>query len=200
MSNLLSLSITNFEHRLICASLTAPSSANSTKNPCLTVQDDAVSTPYISSGWSNFLEYGALSKNILPREWSDKYHGVLSPSWLNLYGKASTRQFYSGTDDKFAQSTAGGTTQHAVVVDVITSASALWFMTLTNVTAGSGHGAPLRDQSDAIHSIGGRNYQPFVTTYCSKDTISDIQDERPLVLPLLRSANDMSSANANITG
>ncbi|KAL8948895.1 MAG: hypothetical protein Q9222_004953 [Ikaeria aurantiellina] len=154
--------------------------------------------PCISAGWESFLEYNSLSQHILPGEYADLYAAVESPVGIQFLGKSSQRNLYIGPDTRFPQSAAGATMQHAVVADALTNTGALWYIGLNNVTVSSGHGASLADQSDAIHAIQHDNYQPFVTTYCAMDTIEDSEDTRPLAIPLLQSANDMSLANAQL--
>ena len=144
------------------------------------------------------MEYNFLSRHILPNQYVQIYRAVESPSSPEYYGESSQRQLYLGQDTQFLQEAVGGTVQYAAIADALTTTGALWFVALNNVTAKFGHGASLADQSDAIHTIRGQNYQPFVTTYCAEDVINGTQDMKPLALPLLQSANNMSIANTNL--
>ena len=120
---------------------------------------------------------------------------------MELYGKSSQRQLYSGQDDTRDTHIAPciATTQHVAVADALTTTGALWFTGLNNITVTSGHGSPLSDQSDAVHTLSGQSYQPLSQATCAADVIRDGNDNRPVAFPLLYNSNDPSKTNANIT-
>ena len=91
------------------------------------------------------------------------------------------------------------TTQQSVVSDALADTGVLWFLSLFNVTADTGHGSPLSDQSDALHTIGGNYSQPYSTAVCIPDQIQDASDMRPVGFPLLINANPPEAANSNLT-
>lgn len=90
-------------------------------------------------------------------------------------------------------------TQHAGIADALTSTGALWFLSLTNVTARKGHGSPASDQSDARHTILNGYKQPYSTIVCIPEPLTAPQDETPIHLPILPNANADSLANGNST-
>ncbi|KAL8752595.1 MAG: hypothetical protein Q9184_005675 [Pyrenodesmia sp. 2 TL-2023] len=139
---------------------------------------------------------------ILPQEYIDRYRILVSQNTMEFTGKSSLRRFYYGRDDSYAGNgriPVFGTTQHAAVADALTTASQLWFLSLQNITAIAGHGSPLSDQLDAIHTIKTGYYQPYSTVDCNVDTIQDASDSSAISLPWLSQANDPSLANSNLT-
>ena len=90
------------------------------------------------------------------------------------------------------------TTQQAAVADGLVSAANLWALSLTNVTARKGHGNALSDQSNSAHTIKEDYFQPYVSSFCSPDTIEGLDDDRPLVLPTLLGANMGSQSDTTI--
>ena len=90
-------------------------------------------------------------------------------------------------------------TQHAAISDALTSTGALWFLSLTNVTARKGHGSPLSDQSDAMHTISNGYKQPYSTVVCIPDSVSNPEDTTAIGIPYLPNANAPALANGNAT-
>ena len=91
------------------------------------------------------------------------------------------------------------TTQQAVVADALTNTGALWFLSLTNVTAIKGHGRPLSDQSNAYHTIENDYQQPYSTVVCIPDSISPRPDSVPISFPRLPNANPAFLSTGNVT-
>ena len=119
-----------------------------------------------------------------------------------LSGKSSTRELQIAEDESFigqGPRPAIATTPHAAIADALTTTGALWFLSLTNVTANSGHGSPLSDQSDALHTIASNLSQPYSTAVCVPDSIHNSSDSRPLVFPFLLNANAESLVTGNLT-
>ncbi|KAL8784087.1 MAG: hypothetical protein Q9195_009177 [Heterodermia aff. obscurata] len=92
----------------------------------------------------------------------------------------------------------GSLSEQVPVANALFSAANLWQLTLTNVTSRHGHGNPLSDQSNSIHTIENGVYQPYVTSYCAQDTYTGEDDKRPLVFPTLLGANDGSQTDNSI--
>lgn len=137
----------------------------------------------------------------MPEKYISTYGVTGSPEATELYGKYSQRQQYyeqapspnPGLNPRIS------TTQQAAVSDALAVTTSLWYLALTNVTAKSGRGSPLSEQSDSIHILSGQNYQPFSLGTCQPDTIRNDTDARPLAFPLLYLANDPATSNANIS-
>lgn len=140
-----------------------------------------------------------MSKQILADKYVDMYHAIESPYDVQLKGKDSTRRLVLGSLSIDGIHGAGCTTQQVAVADALTSTGALWFLSLNNVTAKSGHGASLADQTDALHTIQRDNYQPFSAAFCAQDSIQDILDDNPVAFPYIPTANQSSLINTNIT-
>lgn len=140
-----------------------------------------------------------MSKQILADNYVNTYHAIESPYDLQLKGKSSTRRLTLGKLALDGRSGAGCTTQQAAVADALTSTGALWFLSLNNVTARSGHGHSQSEQSDALHTIQRNNYQPFSAAFCAPDVIQDILDVNPVAFPYIPTANQSYLINTNIT-
>ena len=89
--------------------------------------------------------------------------------------------------------------QHGAISDAVANTAALWFESLTNVTASPGHGAPLSDQSDATHTVTSNYSQPYSTVVCMSVNIHDISTSEPLTFPVLPNANSLKLTNGNLT-
>ena len=168
---------------------------------CSFAPEDLPSNGCPSSEWGKIQQYLDLTTHSVPKEYLQTYRFNIGTDEMELYGKVSQRQLYTGQNPAYSRQRApqGGTTQHVAVADALTTTGALWFMGLTNVTVTSGHGSPLSDQSDAIHTLSGESYQPLSEAICAADIIRDGNDSRPVAFPLLYTANDPSKWNANIT-
>ena len=154
-----------------------------------------------SSDWEKLQQYLGLSSSSLPGSYQETYKFTMNPAEMELYGKSSQRQLVTAQDSDYDPHLAPmiATTQQVAITDALATTGALWFMSLYNITAKAGHGLPLYDQSDAIHTLSGQSYQPFSGAICAADTIRDETDTRPVAFPLLYKANDPSKTNANIT-
>lgn len=169
---------------------------------CATIQDDTFSNTCPSSEWERVYRFLHQMGQILPQEYIDRYRIVVSQNTMEFTGKSSLRRFYYGRDDSFignGRVPVFATTQHAAIADALTTASQLWFLSLQNITAIAGHGSPLSDQLDAIHTIKTGYYQPYCTVDCNVDTIQNASDSSTITLPWLSLANDPSLANSNLT-
>lgn len=142
-----------------------------------------------------------VTKDSLPEAYRDLYGLTEFPGYVELSGKSVIRQFYIREDDAYIPQhvyPALSTTQHAAVADALGSATSLWMLALTNVTAQRGHGNSLSDQSDSTHRIKSNYYQPYVSSVCTPDTLEGENDSRPLVFPTLPGANNESHSDTNI--
>lgn len=154
-----------------------------------------------SSEWGKIQQYLDLSGHSLPEEYLQTYRTAVGVDEMELYGKVSQRQLYSGQSGSYIPHIAPliAVTSHVAIADALTTTGALWFMGLNNVTVTSGHGLPLYDQSDAIHTLSGESYEPISEAICTPDIIRDDTDTSPVAFPLLYTANDPSKTNAKIT-
>ena len=153
------------------------------------------------SEWTSILEYLAVTKGSIPEVYRNLYGITYSPGYVELSGKSVTRQFYIGAESEYAAQNvfpAICSTQQAAVADALGSATSLWLLALTNVTAQRGHGNSLSDQSDSTHQIKSNYYQPYVSSVCIPDTLEGENDSRPLVFPTLLGANSESQSDTNI--
>ena len=143
-----------------------------------------------------------MEKQTLPSAEKTKYNYALGPEMIEIAEKSSIRNLQMGEDQTFPQSgqqPLTATTQHAVIADALTMTGALWFMSLTNLTAGRGHGKPLSDQTDAIHTITNDYKQPFGSVVCIPDFVSNVPDQGPIAFPILPTANSGTLSNGNHT-
>ena len=168
---------------------------------CSFAQEGLPSNGCPSSEWEKIQQHLDLNTHSVPQEYLQTYRFDIATDEMELYGKVSQRQLYSGQDPAYDLHIAPviASTQHVAVADALTTTGALWYMGLTNITVTSGHGSPLYDQSDAIHTLSGESYQPLSEAVCTPDIIRDGNDSRPVAFPLLYNANSPSNWNANIT-
>ena len=168
---------------------------------CSFAPEGVLSNACPSSEWERIQAYLNLASHTLPQEYQQAYSASTTPGALELSGKNSQRQLYVVQNDAFDPRMAPhiATTQQVAVTDALTTFGSLWYLGLNNVTAKSTHGSPLSDQSDAIHTLDGQSYQPLSVCVCEADVVRDDTDTRPVAFPLIPNANDVTSANANIT-
>ncbi|KAL8993812.1 MAG: hypothetical protein Q9169_006068 [Polycauliona sp. 2 TL-2023] len=103
-----------------------------------------------------------------------------------VHGQNSARNLQSGIigDTLAGPKPMASDTQQAVIADALSKLSQMFFLSLHGVTAGSGHGSPLSDQSNAVHRILGNNKQPYSQAACVPQTIRDRSDFRPIEFPI----------------
>ncbi|KAL8772411.1 MAG: hypothetical protein Q9209_002362 [Squamulea sp. 1 TL-2023] len=153
-----------------------------------------------ASDWRSIRDGLSLQKQLLPLKYKEQFATTAPPDKIELHGRSSMRQlqiesvgFASYLDTTVA------TTQHAAVSDALSSAAALWFISLANVTAGKSHGSPLWDQTIAQHTILKDYKQPFSNVICVPDVAVDLPNTTPIGVPLLPNANAAHLANGNMT-
>lgn len=166
---------------------------------CSVAQEYSVGNDCPSSEWQAIRDYLSMSKQILADDYVNTYNAIESPYDLQLKGKSSTRRLTLGRLSIDGRNGAGCTTQQVSVADALTSTGALWFLSLNNVTARSGHGASPAEQTDALHTIQRDNYQPFSAAFCTPDAIQGILDINPVAFPYIPTANQSYLVNTNIT-
>ncbi|KAL9591419.1 MAG: hypothetical protein Q9179_007742 [Wetmoreana sp. 5 TL-2023] len=134
--------------------------------------------------------------------YAERYNAAQSPYSCLIHGRNSPRQLESETT---AVRTFDGpritaaSTQQAVVADALGTTGGLWFDSLINVTTKAGHGAPLSDQSDAVHTIAWNYSQPYAAAVCLPDHISNFTDSRQVAFPIPHTINPLEAANGNTT-
>ena len=180
-------------------------SVNSSNVPslCLVAPEDTLSNECPSSEWEKIQQFSSSTNQILSSGYQKLYYVKFTPEAIELFGKTSLRQLYCGSHDGKGDAAVRrpvfSSTTQATVSDAITDFGALWYLSLFNVTAKQGHGSPLSQQSDAIHSLDGESYQPFSISACDLDTIEGDLDDSPVSFPVLDGANALALANANLT-
>ncbi|KAL8717679.1 MAG: hypothetical protein Q9225_005104 [Loekoesia sp. 1 TL-2023] len=132
-----------------------------------------------------------------------RFHGrTSSPLSASLQGKNAVRQLVCKTKENYIDEGLQpivATTQQAVVSDALVGTSALWTESLRNIAAGTGHGSPLSDQSDAFHAIAENYSQPYSTVACMPGAVKNVSDYTPVALPLLPGANSPNLATGSQT-
>ncbi|KAL8727498.1 MAG: hypothetical protein Q9166_006022 [cf. Caloplaca sp. 2 TL-2023] len=171
---------------------------------CKTITLDQLSIACPSSGWQSIRNYLWLEKQTLPEPYKELFQVASAHPRINVAGRTSLRQLAVGESQAYlglGPRPYAVTTQHGVVSDALTSTGALWYLALTNVTAGKGHGSPLSDQSNAVHMIHKDYSQPYSTAVCLPDTATSPDDKAPVEFPRLPNANkDAVAANATYHG
>lgn len=156
-----------------------------------------------SSEWEQIRQWLALGSHSTPDEYTETYNGRIFPDYLSLSGKNSQRRHYRTSDNANNGShpvAKGSTTQMVAVVDALTTVANLWLLGLSNVTVESGHGSPLSDQSDSVHTLsGGESFQGYSIGICAADIIYNDTDTRPVAFPLHYVANDPATANTDLS-
>ena len=169
---------------------------------CSRISPDALSDGCPSSEWGAIRDYLSLTKQIIPQSYSNTYDFAETPNSIIFSGKASRHLLDIGEDESFIGNgprPVVASTPHAAIADALTTTGALWFLSLTNVTAKPGHGSPLSDQYDASHIITSNYSQPYSSVVCVPDSIHNNSDSRRLIFPYLPNANAKSLVNGNLT-
>ena len=169
---------------------------------CLVVAPDQSIEMCPSSDWQRTEDFLTLVKQIVPLPYKNDFSYAMGPNQIYVADKTSIRQLVSVEDESFLGSGPRpilATTQHAAISNALTSTGALWFLSLTNVTARRGKGSPLSDQLDAVHSIRNGYKQPYSTVVCIPDYAESGNDATPIGIPHLPNANPAATANGNIT-
>ena len=153
------------------------------------------------SEWTSILDFVSLMKTGIPEPYKTMFNSTLAPDCAQLRGANAHRSLCIEADNRFNPQLAWpilSSTEQVPIANALFSASHLWQLSLTNVSARHGHGNPLSDQSNSIHTIENGVYQPYVTSCCAQDTYTGEDDKRPLVFPTLLGANDRSQTDTSI--
>ena len=186
------------ENLLTCESI----SSRLVPESCSVTSSDEMSALCPSREWQNIRDYMYVTKSTLPTSYSGQYGETETPFGIEMPDTGSTRRLTIKEDQSyigFGPRPLVATTQQAVVADALTNTGALWFLSLTNVTAIKGHGRPLSDQSDAYHTIENDYQQPYGTIVCIPDSISSRPDSVPISFPRLPNANPAFLSTGNVT-
>ena len=90
----------------------------------------------------------------------------------NTSGKSETAYF----------SCSVGSTQHAAIADALIITAGMWSNAIRNAKPARGHGAPLFDMQESVHTLDDY-YQPYVVTICGVDTIQGSDDRTAVYFP-----------------
>ena len=161
-----------------------------------------VSNDCPSSEWYAIQDYLSAAKQSPPPSYIDRFgfSEGLQPS--QLHGENAVRQLAVREDESFigyGPRPMLATTEQAVVSDALATTGALWSLCLTNVTARTGHGSALSDQSDAAHSIAKNYSQPYSTAVCVPGPKGNVSYSEHVALPILVNSNPPELANGNLT-
>ena len=168
---------------------------------CSLAREQSLSGPCPSSEWESIREFLAIGSHGLPLNYQEIYHTAGALPYLLISGKESQRQQYLAQDSSVNPHLAASlsTTQMVATADALTTTSNLWFQSLKNVTQTSGHGSPLYDQSNSIHTLDGDNYQGFAVGNCLSEAIQNTTDTDPIAFPFLFDANNPATPTINMT-
>ena len=168
---------------------------------CSLAPEQSLSGPCPSSEWESVREFLALGSHGLPVKYQEIYHSAGALPYLLISGKESQRQQYLAQDSSVNPHLAASlsTTQMVATADALTTTSNLWLQSLKNVTQTSGHGSPLYDQSNSIHTLDGDNYQGFAVGNCLSEAIQNTTETDPIAFPFLFDANDPATPTINMT-
>ncbi|KAG7008901.1 hypothetical protein G7Y79_00004g014850 [Physcia stellaris] len=169
---------------------------------CSVIVPGLADTVCPSQDWQTIQNYISTVSQTMPEPYKDSYGISMGLETVQVTSRSAVRQltFAVNSDhvDGHSPNPTVASVQHAAVSDAISNTGALWFLSLVNVTASSGHGAPLSDQSNAMHTIASNYSQPYSTSICLHDTVSRT-DAEPLGFPILPNANPSTLANGNLT-
>lgn len=169
---------------------------------CSTISIDDVNNVCPSSEWQTIRDFVSTESQTVPEPYKDFFGITLSPGAAQIASGSSIRQLSMVED--LANTTSGpwlhlASVQHAAISDALSNTAALWFLSLTNITASRSHGVPLSDQSDAIHTVATNYSQPYSSVVCLSDRIIDNLSSERLAFPLLVNANSPRLATGNMT-
>ena len=153
------------------------------------------------SEWTSILDFVSLMKAGIPEPYKTMFKSTSYPECVELRGPNTHRSLCIEADDRYTPQLVWPTfssTEQAPIANALASAANLWELTLANVSSRHGHGNPLSDQSNSIHTIENGVYQPYVTSCCAQDIYTGEDDKRPLVFPTLLGANDGSQTDTSI--
>ena len=169
---------------------------------CSAIAIDDVNNVCPSSQWQRIRDFTSIMSQTIPEPYKYYFGISLGPDATQMASGSSIRQLSIAEDDAYigkGPAPVTASVQHAAISDAVTNTAALWFLSLTNVTASKGHGVPLSDQSDAIHTVSTNYRQPYSSVFCVPDRIIDTQSSERLAFPILLNANSPRLATGNMT-
>ena len=185
-----------------CLPLSFSIEARTIPKDCLITDPNGQDQTCSSSQWPKIKDYLSLVKQIIPLSYKNEFLVAQGPIQIDLTDRASIRNLILVEDETFLSSGPRpllATTQHVAISNALTNTGSLWALALTNVTAQKGHGSPLSDQSDAIHSISHDYQQPYNSVVCIPDSARSIDDPTPIGVPYLPNANSVTFTDGNST-
>ena len=153
------------------------------------------------SEWTSILDYISLMKTGLMESYKTMFNKTSVSECVELRGANAHRSLCIDPDNRYVPQLVWPTfssTEQVPIANALFSAVSLWQLSLTNVSSRHGHGNPLSDQSNSIHTIENGVYQPYVTSCCAKDRYTGEDDKRPLVFPTLLGANDGTQTDTSV--
>ena len=137
-----------------------------------------------ASEWYAVRDYLSDMKNSFPRSIEDRYKVAIGLYDPLFHGQNSARYMQRATVTNGVLWPKTTTIQQAVVTDALTEAGGLWFLSLTNVTADTGHGSPLSDQSNAAHTVETNYSQPYAAAICYPKRIEAGSENESVRIPI----------------
>ncbi|KAL8786730.1 MAG: hypothetical protein Q9195_008105 [Heterodermia aff. obscurata] len=169
---------------------------------CSVIVIDDVNNICPSSGWQKIRDFILITSRALPEPYKDHFGYSEGPEAIQMASGSSIRQLSIREDESFmgkGPEPLVASVQHAAISDAVANTAALWFLSLTNVTAAKGHGVPLSDQSDATHTVATNYSQPYSSVACVPDSINGTLGSERLAFPVLLNANSPRLATGNLT-
>ncbi|KAL8835187.1 MAG: hypothetical protein Q9170_003433 [Blastenia crenularia] len=166
---------------------------------CLKIGEEA-SNMCPASEWYAIRDWMSDLKNAVPPSVEDRVKSIMVPDGLFVHGQNSARNIQTGVVANELAQPRSATTVQAVVADALTQATAIWFESLGNVTADSGHGSPLSDQSSAAHTIRKNYTQPYAAAKCVFGEIGETNTlNRSVGFPIFTSVINQSNPDTYLT-
>ena len=171
---------------------------------CSVIAIEDVDNVCPSSEWQKVRDYTLVMSKTVPEPYKDQFSFILGPLTIQMASGASNRQLTiqqrgPSLDPSIGPQPGVATVQHAAITDAVANTAALWFLSLVNITASAGHGAPLSDQSDATHTVETNYSQPYSSVVCVPDSMNDNLSSEPLTFPILPTANSARLVTGNST-
>ncbi|MCJ1265695.1 hypothetical protein MMC22_005575 [Lobaria immixta] len=177
---------------------------------CAVVEAGSLSSECPSSEWEFMQTWMSLSQHPVPRSFTHKSSMLAEltglPGSVQLTGRFSTRQFlftpYDFDTKFFSVESSISSTQQSVIADALTSTGSIWWAAVIESGQKSRHGATLKDQQKAVHTIANDYYQPYSSVFCLHDVIEGPNDQRNIAVPISPEWKPelLSNVTASISG
>ena len=169
---------------------------------CSIIAPEDVNNVCPSGEWQKLRDYVSMMSQTIPEPYKMQFLDALGPVAIQIASRSSFRQLAIAEDESYIGQGPRpllASVQHGAISDAVANTAALWFLSLTNVTASAGHGVPLSDQSDATHTVATNYSQPYTSVVCAPDSIEDTPSSEQLAFPILLNANPLNLATGNLT-